>query len=41
MQIRPVGTESFHADGRMDRQTTSHTDIMKLIVTFFLIFQID
>jgi hypothetical protein len=30
MQIRPVGAESFHADGRIDGQT----DMTKLIFVF-------
>jgi hypothetical protein len=42
MKIRPMGTDSFHVDGRtdgrtdgqMDRQTDRQTDTTKLIVAF-------
>jgi len=34
MQIRSMGAELFHADGRTDRRTDGQKDMTKLIVAF-------
>jgi hypothetical protein len=34
MEIRPVGAELLHADGRTDRRTEGQMDMTKLIVAF-------
>jgi hypothetical protein len=34
MKIRPVGVESFHAEGRKDKRTDRHRAVKKLIFAF-------